>query len=163
MEESACTIHTFCPFWRVRMSFCACEPVREGGNQEVLGGGGVPSGGGERIGTVSGQAGSSLFRTADISWKVLCANLRGNSAGKKSHLPSPPAGGRFGEQGVFSYHASRAERPAGAQHQQHCASLDFTLFAQLRDNRQQKRCQFTLQRCMNTPGSRGGRAARKHR
>ena len=43
MEESACTIHTLCPFWRVRMSFCACEPVREGGNQEVLGGGGVPA------------------------------------------------------------------------------------------------------------------------
>lgn len=55
MEESACTIHTVCPFWRVRMSFCACEPVREGGNQEVLGGGGVPNGGGERIGTVSGS------------------------------------------------------------------------------------------------------------
>ena len=48
-------------------------------------------------------------------------------------------------------------------HQQHCASLDFTLFAQLWDIRQQKRCQFTLQRRMNTPGSRGWRAACKHR
>ena len=94
---------------------------------------------------------------------MLCANLRGNSAEKKSHLPTPPAGGRFREQGVLGYCASRAERPAGAQHQQHCASLDFTLFAQLRDNRQQKRCQFTLQRHMNTPGSRGWCAACKHR
>ena len=77
--------------------------MREGGTQEVLGGG--------RIGMVSGQAGSS-FRKTDISRKMLYANLRGSSAGK-SHLPTPPAGGCFGEQGVFGYCPSRAEWPAG--------------------------------------------------
>lgn len=57
----------------------------------MLGGEGSPTEG-RKIGTVSGSE-------QQTSPGKCYANLRGNSAGKKSHLPSPPAGGRFGEQG----------------------------------------------------------------